>query len=143
VTTTEISPARNSPHATSRHIRVDEHFARLLAEDFAVPTATVLEALDGEPQKQAMAICSWAARTDDPKSALLCWARKHRKGRCRRQSAPSRPSRRHAEISGSPQEDTDDRSRESSTRRPEDGCSLRGDLASTRPLDSTAAKPRT
>ncbi|PLS84076.1 MAG: hypothetical protein CYG60_19840 [Actinobacteria bacterium] len=56
----------------------------MLAEDFGIPAATVLDALEGEPQKAAIAVCAWAAeRTDDPTRALRCWAKKHNRGRCR------------------------------------------------------------
>jgi hypothetical protein len=47
------------------------------------------DALVGEPQKQAIAICSWAARTDVPEGALTCWGRKRSKDPCHRvQHAP-------------------------------------------------------
>ena len=128
MTTTETSPGQVSGQASTRHIRVDARFATILSEDFGIPAATILDALVGEPQKQAIAICTWASRTEDPAKALLCWARKHQKGRCRRaRRAPGTPSRRHGEISGSPREDTDDRSRGSGPTRPED--SLRSILA--------------
>jgi hypothetical protein len=39
-----------------------------------------MRALVDEPQKQAIAICEWAARTDEPTRALLAWARKHHAG---------------------------------------------------------------
>lgn len=84
---------------STKHITVDRRFAAILQEDFAIPAATVLEALVGEPQRQAIGICTWAVRTDDPAGALLAWAKKHRRGRCRRPweiaPRPARDRRRH------------------------------------------------
>ena len=39
-----------------------------------------MRALVDEPQKAAIAICEWAAKTEQPTRALLAWARKHRAG---------------------------------------------------------------
>ena len=40
------------------------------AEDFGLDWAVVVEALIGEPQKQAIALCGWAEGKDDPKVTL-------------------------------------------------------------------------
>lgn len=71
---------RKHPHHTTRHLLVDRRFAAVLAEDFGIQRNAVLRALEDEPQRQAIAICSWAERTTDPQGALLAWARKHRRG---------------------------------------------------------------
>ncbi len=132
--TTEISPARKLPQASTRHIRVDVRFARLLAEDFRIPAPTILTALEGEPQKAAIAICEWASRTDSPARALLAWAKKHGRGRCRRRRAPGGPSRRHAE-------DRRDTRRGIDTRRHESGVgSLRGVVVNADALDRLAQR---
>ncbi|MDP9484680.1 MAG: hypothetical protein M3Q49_02610 [Actinomycetota bacterium] len=63
---------------------MDVRFARLLAEDFGIETRVILDALEGEPQKAAIAISEWAVeRTDDSAFALTSWAKKHRRGRHR------------------------------------------------------------
>ncbi len=70
---------KNPP--STRHRVVDGRFAALLEEDFGISWAAVLEALQGEPQKRAIAICAWASeKTDDPAGALVAWAKKHHKG---------------------------------------------------------------
>jgi hypothetical protein len=33
-----------------------------------------------EPKKEAIALCEWAATTDNPPRALLAWARKNGRG---------------------------------------------------------------
>ena len=66
--------------ATTARIKTDERFAAILAEDFGLSRATIMRALVDEPQKQAIAICEWAAKTDEPTRALLAWARKHHAG---------------------------------------------------------------
>ncbi len=133
--TTEISPARKPSQASTRHIRVDARFARLLAEDFRIPAPTILTALEGEPQKAAIAICEWASRQGNPARALTSWARKHGKGRCRRARTGHSPSRRHPEVSRSPREDR----RGIHTRRHEDG-GLRGVVVNADALDRLAQK---
>lgn len=66
---------------STRHLVTDARFAAILEEDFpSIPAETVLGALDGEPKKQAIKICAWAERTDEPTRALANWAKKHRKG---------------------------------------------------------------
>lgn len=79
MTTDPNTPAGNTDKASTKHVVVDGRFAALLEEDFGIEWATVVEALIGEPQKQAIAICTWAGGKDDPKGALLAWSRKHRK----------------------------------------------------------------
>ena len=66
--------------ATTSHIKVDTRFAGLLSEDFGISKPKILSALEGESQKQAIEVCQWAARTDEPGKALLNWAKKHGKG---------------------------------------------------------------
>ena len=74
-----LLPENHNKPSTRRYV-VDMRFARLLAQDFSIPAATVLDALIDEPQKQAISICEWASRTDDPAHALRCWARQHGRG---------------------------------------------------------------
>lgn len=64
---------------SSRRHTVDQRFAEILEEDFGIDARTLIQALAGEPQKQAIAICGWAERADDPAGALLAWSRKHRR----------------------------------------------------------------
>lgn len=73
---------------SSRHHVVDPRFAALLSEDFGIGRETILLALDAEPKKRAIALCEWAARQDEPAEALVAWAKKHGKGRCRRAARP-------------------------------------------------------
>jgi hypothetical protein len=68
---------------STRHHRVDEDFLELLEEDFGIPFFALSNAFMGfpaEPKKSAIALCEWAARTDDPARALLAWARKNGRG---------------------------------------------------------------
>ncbi|MDP9437213.1 MAG: hypothetical protein M3P49_00455 [Actinomycetota bacterium] len=94
-----MTMAKTPDKPSTKHHQVDPRFAALLADDFGIPAATVLDALEGEPQRQAISICEWAARTDDPAFALLCWSKKHRRGRQRtgrrghRESAEERTGR--------------------------------------------------
>ncbi len=73
---------------STRHLTTDARFAAILEEDFGIPAAEILRALEGEPRRQAIEICAWAEKTQEPEKALSNWARKHRKGshaprRCR------------------------------------------------------------
>lgn len=65
---------------STRRLTTDARFAAILAEDFGIPTAQILSALEGEPRRQAIEICAWAEKTQEPEKALANWARKHRKG---------------------------------------------------------------
>ena len=65
---------------STRHLTTDARFAVILQEDFAIPAAEILRALEGEPRRQAIEICAWAQKTREPEKALANWARKHRKG---------------------------------------------------------------
>jgi len=70
-------------HRTTRHHRVDDAFLGLLEEDFGISEFVLSTAFMGfpaEPKKSAIALCEWAARTDEPARALLAWARKNRRG---------------------------------------------------------------
>ena len=82
---TKESSARPA-HRTTRHHRVDHAFLGLLEEDFGIPEFALSNAFMGvpaEPKKSAIALCEWAARTDDPTRALLAWARKNGRGKFR------------------------------------------------------------
>ena len=110
---------KNEVKPSTRHHAVDEPFAAILSEDFGIQTRVILSVLEAEPQKQAISVCGWAERTDDPAHALRCWSKKHRKGRCRRAgTTAARPSRKHADISGSPGGDRRDDGRASGPDRP-------------------------
>ncbi|PLS81218.1 MAG: hypothetical protein CYG60_26020 [Actinobacteria bacterium] len=93
---------RNKPaDRSTRHHVVDSRFAAILTQDFGIETVVILDALEGEPQKAAIKILAWAERTGDPARALVAWARKHNKGRCRRAARPAdRPQRRHGSPGG-------------------------------------------
>lgn len=68
--------------STRRH-RCDHEFLELLEEDFGIPAIALNMAFMGmpvEPKKGAIALCEWAAGTDDPARALLSWARKNGRG---------------------------------------------------------------
>jgi hypothetical protein len=68
---------------TSHHIRCTHEFVQLLHEDYGIPTYALRSAFLGmpaEPQKEAIALCEWAIRCDDPARALLTWARKNGRG---------------------------------------------------------------
>ena len=73
--------ARNAP--STRHHRVDDRFLELLEEDFGIPEFALSNAFMGfpaEPKKQAIHLCEWASRADEPANALLAWARKNGRG---------------------------------------------------------------
>jgi hypothetical protein len=73
---------RSSPGST-RHHRCDEEFLELLKADFGIPAHALSFAFMGcprAPKRQAIALCEWAARTDDPARTLLAWARKNHRG---------------------------------------------------------------
>ncbi len=72
---------------STRHIRVDEHFAGLLAEDFGIEVWELRAAFIGVPsvpQKQAISLCDWAVgitrNSRDAGKAIRRWAKKHGKG---------------------------------------------------------------
>ena len=65
---------------STRHLTTDARFAAILEEDFGIPAAEILRALESEPRRQAIEICAWAEKTQEPEKALSNWARKHRKG---------------------------------------------------------------
>ena len=94
-------PARKCPQASSKHHVTDPRFAAILEDDFGIPVTTVLDALENEPQKQAISICEWASRTDDPAYALRCWARRHGRG-AYRVPPVARDDRRDARMGTAP-----------------------------------------
>ena len=66
---------------SSRHVRVDDHVAEILARDF--PAFSVVEVREGcefEPVRMAIGILRWASDKPDPRKALLDWARKRSRG---------------------------------------------------------------
>ena len=70
-------------HRTTRHHRVDPDFLELLEEDFGIPFYALRNAFYGvppAPKREAIALCEWAVRADDPARALLGWARKNHRG---------------------------------------------------------------
>ncbi len=136
------APARKTNQPSTRHlVVVDARFAGLLAEDFGIPAAMILDALSGEPQHRAIAITEWANRTDDPAHALICWAKKHHKGHHRRcgrgRGLPTeRPDRHHAQPS--PNSPARGRGFDTSSGAAVD--SLRGVRVSADTLDQIAAR---
>jgi hypothetical protein len=73
-----------STRTTTRHIKVDARFAGLLSEDFGVETRAILQALSGEPQREAIALVEWASKADEPAKAIVAWGRKNRRGSFRK-----------------------------------------------------------
>ena len=67
---------------SSRHVRVDDRVAELLAQDFPVfSVVEVREACEFEPVRMAaIGILQWASQKPDPQKALLDWARKRSRG---------------------------------------------------------------
>lgn len=77
----QADSAYNRDQASTRHLLVDRRFTSILHEDFPIlPAGTIRRALEGELQRQSISICAWASGTGEPARALLCWARKHRRG---------------------------------------------------------------
>ncbi|MDP9456344.1 MAG: hypothetical protein M3Q49_01300 [Actinomycetota bacterium] len=105
-----MSAPKNPDKPSSRHVVVDARFAALLAEDFGIARNTILDALEGEPQKQAISVCGWAEKTADPGHALLCWSKKHRRGRHRTDRRDHRQSAARERQDG-PREQQDERRR--------------------------------
>jgi hypothetical protein len=70
-------------HRTTRHHRCDHDFLELLEDDFGIARHALINAFMGvpaAPKREAIALCEWAIRADDPARALLAWARKNRRG---------------------------------------------------------------
>jgi hypothetical protein len=70
-------------HRTTRHHRCDDAFIALLEDDFGIARHALHNAFLGvpaAPKREAIALCEWAARADNPARALLAWARKNRRG---------------------------------------------------------------
>ena len=65
---------------STRHLTTDARFAAILADDFGIAAAAIMEALEGEPRRQAIEICAWAEGTGELAKALANWAKKNRKG---------------------------------------------------------------
>lgn len=84
-----MAEATIAQRRSTRHLTVDTRFAGLLQEDFGFGKATICGALAGEPQKEAIALCEWAATTDDPGKALTNWAKKNKRGGFRTRPAPT------------------------------------------------------
>jgi hypothetical protein len=73
--------ARRAP--STRHHRCTHEFIGLLEEDFGIDRHALINAfmrMPAEPKKEAIALCAWASKTDDPARALLSWARKNGRG---------------------------------------------------------------
>ena len=114
-----MTAPKTTDKPSSKHHVVDHRFATILEDDFRTPAVTILDALEGEPKKGAIAILTWATeKTDDPARALAAWARKHNKGRCRRAAHPAdKPQRRHAGHTERPRDDRADDGRGSGPPR--------------------------
>jgi hypothetical protein len=70
-------------HRTTRHHRCDHDFLELLEDDFGIARHALINAFMGvpaAPKREAIALCEWAVRADDPARALLAWARKNGRG---------------------------------------------------------------
>ncbi len=89
---------RTTSTRTTRHIRVDRRFAGLLSEDFGIGTRAIMQALSGEPQREAIALVEWASKADEPAKALVAWARKHRRGSYRKARRNMTPAEQRKEL---------------------------------------------
>ncbi len=81
--TTTIRPSGRKVPRSTRHIRCTPDFLELLQEDFDIPYSALHAAFMGvprEPKLQAIRLCEWASRCEDPGRALLAWARKNHRG---------------------------------------------------------------
>ena len=81
--------ARLAKRRSTRHHCCTHEFLELLEEDFGIPRFALVNAFMGiptEPKKEAIALCEWASRADDPARALLAWARKNGRGTFRAES---------------------------------------------------------
>lgn len=140
MSTDQTTPAENTRQASTRHHVVDGRFAALLEEDFGIEWATIVEALIGEPQKQAIAICGWAEKTEEPAKALLAWSHKHRRGTHRpRRRGCGRLSERRGRSTGRPETNRSGGRQGYGPRRTEEG-SLRGVLADPERLAKVAER---
>lgn len=78
------SDSSPSGHRTSRHHRCTDDFLDLLEDDFPqIPRYALRNAFYGvppAPKREAIALCEWAVRTDNPAQALLSWACKNHRG---------------------------------------------------------------
>jgi hypothetical protein len=76
-------PTKRLVNGTTRHIRCTHEFIDLLIEDYRIERYALVNAFMGmpaSPKREAIALCEWAAKTDEPDRALLAWARKHQRG---------------------------------------------------------------
>jgi hypothetical protein len=71
-------------HRTTRHLRVDDRYAEILADELGVKVSTARTAFIGEPQREASAISGWAldngADAGERARMIVAWAKKHRRG---------------------------------------------------------------
>jgi hypothetical protein len=77
---------------STRHHRCTEEFMQLLEDDFGIPRYALRNAFYGvppAPKREAIALCEWAIKADDPARALLAWARKNRRGTFRPYDDPA------------------------------------------------------
>jgi hypothetical protein len=69
---------------STRHLTVDDRYARILAEELGVKITTARTAFIGEPQRRASEISGWAldngADAAERARMILAWARKYRRG---------------------------------------------------------------
>ena len=78
---TSFAAPRRQP--STRHHRCTPEFLELLEENFGIPMFALNNAFMGvprSPKRQAIAVCEWTSKADDPARALLAWARKHHRG---------------------------------------------------------------
>ena len=90
ITKDTAPPATRVTLGSTLHHRCDEAFLELLEEDFGIPRFALSAALMGcprAPKRQAIEICEWASRTDNPGRALMAWARKNGRGTFRPDSS--------------------------------------------------------
>ncbi len=90
VSTTIRGGGEKVARRTTRHHRCTPEFLGLLEDDFGIAYSALHSAFMGcprEPKKEAIALCEWASRCEEPGRALLAWARKNGRGAFRPDAA--------------------------------------------------------
>jgi hypothetical protein len=84
------------PPTARREIRVDDRYARLLADDLGVKETTARAAFIGEPLRRALGVVAWSHKhaPDDPgrrARMILAWAKKRQAGAFREDEDADEP----------------------------------------------------
>lgn len=91
MSTQSVPQNRGKHHHSTREIKADERYCRLLAEDLGIEAETARECFLGEPQKRALGVIAWTFKhaPDDPEKRskmVMLWARKNQTGSYREQN---------------------------------------------------------